>query len=196
MPSCQVYATLPCRLLLPAEDCLSGTIHRQVRGRPRAASTPRPYDLDRRPCGSGAVTVIEAACAVRLAPDSAVRDGEASWRLSSSGERRAGIVVGMSIVQPDPVPGVQGRSPRAIRLSLLPEEAGDFDREYRQVMREAMETLDLTPVLEMLERWDRVASLSRDPERHRRMLDRAERLQRGEDLPMEPWSAMKARLGL
>lgn len=49
----------------------------------------------------------------------------------------------MSIAQPDPAPGVQGRSPRAIRVSLLPEEAGDFDREYRQVMREAMETLDL-----------------------------------------------------
>jgi hypothetical protein len=102
----------------------------------------------------------------------------------------------MSIAQPEPVPGVQGRSPRAIRAALLPEEAGDFDREYRQVMGEAMETLELTPVLEMLERWNRVALLSRDPERHRRMLDRAERLQRGEDLPMESWSAMKARLGL
>lgn len=91
---------------------------------------------------------------------------------------------------------VQGRSPREIRAALLPEEAGDFDREYRQVMREAMETLELTPVVEMLERWHRVALLSRDAERHRRMLDHAERLQRGEDLPMESWSAMKARLGL
>lgn len=79
---------------------------------------------------------------------------------------------------------------------MLPEEAGDFDREYRQVMREAMETLDLTPVLEMLERWSRVARLSRDPEAHRRMLDHAERLQRGEDIPTEPWSVTKARLGL
>jgi hypothetical protein len=102
----------------------------------------------------------------------------------------------MSSPQPDALPVAEGRSPRAIRAALLAEEAGDFDREYRQVMREAMETLDLTPVLEMLERWGRVALLSRDPERHRRMLDHAERLQRGEDLPMESWSAMKARLGL
>jgi Family of unknown function (DUF6247) len=102
----------------------------------------------------------------------------------------------MSSPQPDPLPVVEGRSPRAIRAALLPEEAGDFDREYRQVMREAMETLDLTPVLEMLERWGRVALLSRDPERHRRMLDHAERLQRGEDLPTEPWSVTKERLGL
>lgn len=62
-------------------------------------------------------------------------------------------------------------------------------------MREAMESLELTPELEMLERWDRVAWLSRDQERHRRMLGRAERLQHGEDLPRESWSAMKARLG-
>jgi len=102
----------------------------------------------------------------------------------------------MSIAQPDPLPVAQGRSPRAIRAGLLPEEAGDFDREYRQVMREAMESLDLTPVLEMLDRWGRVALLSRDPERHRRMLDRAERLQRGEDLPTEPWPVTRARLGL
>ena len=102
----------------------------------------------------------------------------------------------MSMAQPDPVPVAEGRSPRAIRAALLPEEAGDFDREYRQVMREAMESLDLTPVLEMLERWGRVALLSGDAERHRRMLDRAERLQRGEDLPTEPWSVTRARLGL
>ena len=57
-----------------------------------------------------------------------------------------------------PLPwAMDGASPRAIRAELLPEETGDFDREYRQVMREAMETLDLTPVLE---RWRLVALLS------------------------------------
>jgi hypothetical protein len=102
----------------------------------------------------------------------------------------------MSSPQPDPLPVASGRSPAAIRAVLLPEEAGDFDREYRQVMREATESLDLTPVLEMLERWRRVAILSQDAERHRRMLDHAERLQRGKDLSTEPWSVTKARLGL
>jgi hypothetical protein len=90
----------------------------------------------------------------------------------------------------------QGRSPWAIRAALLPEEAGDFDREYRQVMREATETLDLTPVLEMLERWSRVARSSQDPRVHRRMLDHADRLQRGEDIATEPWSVTKAPPGL
>ena len=102
----------------------------------------------------------------------------------SPGAGLTGTVGGVSLAQLDPLPATRGRSPRAIRTALLPEEAGGFDREYRQAMREATETLDLTPVLEMLERWHRVALLSRDPERHRRMLDHAERLQRGEDLPM------------
>ena len=34
----------------------------------------------------------------------------------------------------------------------MPEEVGDLDREYRRVMAEATETLDLTSVLEMLRR--------------------------------------------
>jgi hypothetical protein len=109
---------------------------------------------------------------------------------------RVGIVERMSIAQPDPLPAAQGGSPRAIRAALLPEEAGDFDREYRQVMREATETLDLAPVLAMLERWGRVAVLSRDADRHRRMLDHAQRLQRGDDVATEPWSVTRARLGL
>lgn len=102
----------------------------------------------------------------------------------------------MSVPQVEPGRVPQSRSPKAIRAALLPEEAGDFDREYRAVMREATETLDLAPVLGMLQRWSLVAELSRDPERHRRMLDHAERLRRGEDLGTEPWSVTKARLDL
>jgi hypothetical protein len=52
--------------------------------------------------------------------------------------------------------------PRSIRGVLLPEEAGDFDREYRAAMAQATETLDLTGVLQLLERWRRVAESSRD----------------------------------
>jgi hypothetical protein len=60
-------------------------------------------------------------------------------------------------------------APRSIRGRLLPEEAGDFDREYRRVMAEAIETLDLKPVLEMLTRWERVALLTEDdPEAYSR----------------------------
>jgi hypothetical protein len=52
--------------------------------------------------------------------------------------------------------------PRFIRGLLLPEEAGDFDREFRAAMAQATETLDLTGVLQLLERWRRAAESSRD----------------------------------
>lgn len=86
--------------------------------------------------------------------------------------------------------------PRAIRAALLPEEAGDFDREFRQAMTAATETVDLTGVLDLLERWGREAHSSADPLAHRRMLDHADRLERGENLRTGPWSVTGARPGL
>jgi hypothetical protein len=87
-------------------------------------------------------------------------------------------------------------SPQVIRAGLLPEEAGDFDREFRQAMADATETLDLTDVLALLQRWERVArSSSRDERGHRRMLQHADRLTAGGDIATEPWTQTKARLG-
>jgi hypothetical protein len=91
--------------------------------------------------------------------------------------------------------GVPAASPKAIRAALLPEEAGDFDREYRQAMTEAVESLELTGVLALLRRWQRVAWSSRDERAHRRMLERAEQLSAGEPVATEPWSVTRARLG-
>jgi hypothetical protein len=85
---------------------------------------------------------------------------------------------------------------RAIRDALLPEEIGDFDREFRQVMSEATESLDLTGVLAFTRRWRRVAASSRDADAHRRMLAQADALNAGEATATEPWSTTKARLGL
>ncbi|MEV2274967.1 MULTISPECIES: DUF6247 family protein [unclassified Nocardiopsis] len=89
-----------------------------------------------------------------------------------------------------------GRSPKEIRAALLPEEVGDFDREYRRVMNDARESLDLSELNKCLERWWRVAMSSRDPEAHRHMLDVADRAQRGEPISSVPWSELKAELGL
>ncbi|HSL06426.1 MAG TPA: DUF6247 family protein, partial [Pseudonocardiaceae bacterium] len=57
---------------------------------------------------------------------------------------------GAGHVPAQPLP--PGSSPQAIRAALLPEEVGNFDREYRREMAAAIETLDLTPVIEMLAR--------------------------------------------
>jgi hypothetical protein len=88
-------------------------------------------------------------------------------------------------------------SPREIRAALVGVEAGHFDREYRQAMADAAESLDLSGVLAMLERWRRVAWSTRDDQgAHRRMLDNADRLSAGEDIATIPWQQAKTRLGL
>lgn len=79
---------------------------------------------------------------------------------------------------------------------MLPEEVGHFDRQYRQAMAAATESLDLTEVLDVLRRWQRIAVLSQDPVAHRAMLDRVARLRAGEDIATEKWTDTKARLGL
>ena len=88
-------------------------------------------------------------------------------------------------------------TPREIRSQLLPEEVEGFDSEYRSVMAEATEPLDLTPVHELLRRWGRIARLTQhDPQAHRRMLWMAAALNAGEDVPMTPWRQVKSDLGL
>nr|CEL15141.1 hypothetical protein [Kibdelosporangium sp. MJ126-NF4]CTQ93263.1 hypothetical protein [Kibdelosporangium sp. MJ126-NF4] len=65
--------------------------------------------------------------------------------------------------------------PRAIREALLPEEADAFDRDYRQALRTAAETLSLEAVYKTLEHWHRIARMTQaDPAAYRRMLQRAE----------------------
>lgn len=115
--------------------------------------------------------------------------------------RLCSTVVAMSVAASsgsDPATPLGGRlAPRSIRDRLIPEEAGDFDREYRRVMAEATETLNLQPVLDMLTRWERVARMTdHDPEGHRRMLHTIERLKAGEDVPTVPGDEVKRRLGL
>jgi hypothetical protein len=79
---------------------------------------------------------------------------------------------------------------------LADEETGHFDREYRQAMADAAESLDLSGVLAVLERWRRVAwSTQDDPAAHLRMLENADRLNAGEVIATVPWDQVKARLG-
>jgi len=61
---------------------------------------------------------------------------------------------------------------------------------------EATESLDLNPVINMLERWRRVAAPASDAAAHKRMLERAGRLATGDNVPTEPWQATSRRLGL
>lgn len=118
------------------------------------------------------------------------------WRPEMSvGGATLGLMVAPHQV-PDP-PQVVPATPKAIRAALLPEERSDFDKEYRKVMRAAMESLDLTELIQMLGRWQIVAwSTQDDPEAHRTMLDHMARINRGERIDTVPWLTFKTRLGL
>lgn len=129
----------------------------------------------------------------RRTPLAAGRGGHVlSGRCRRYREFMMSAVAGFHDAQP-----VSASSPREIRAALEGEEAGHFDREYRQAMADAAESLDLSDVLAMLGRWRRVAWSTRDdPDAHRRMLDNADRLIAGENIATAPWQQVKTRLGL
>ena len=90
-------------------------------------------------------------------------------------------------------------SPAEVRAALVPEEAAEFDRQWREVMARATDTLDLSEVLETLESWRRVARLTAaaGAAAHRGMYRRAAARLTGEDVPAdEPLPRTKARLSL
>ena len=105
---------------------------------------------------------------------------------------------------PEPRHGHSARSfadasPAEVRAALIPEEAAEFDRQWREVMGRAIETLDLSEVLDTLESWRRVARLtvSAGADAHRAMYRRAAARLTGLDIPAEePLPRTKARLGL
>jgi hypothetical protein len=84
------------------------------------------------------------------------------------------------VPEPDPAPAAPA-SPRDIRSALLPEEAGQFDMEWQAAMARSAESLDLTDVYRVLQRWRSIAEMTRaDPGAHRRMLRRADQILAGE----------------
>ena len=96
-----------------------------------------------------------------------------------------------------------GTTPREIRAALLQEETADFDRDYRQALKTAAETLSLDELHATLEHWHRIARMTQaDPEAHRRMLQRAEQGIHTGERPADSVSAddvkafIRNRLGL
>jgi hypothetical protein len=87
-------------------------------------------------------------------------------------------------------------TPAEVRAALIDEETGEFDRQWREALAAAAETLDLSGVVAILDHWRRMAWLQQDREAYRHMLDTAARLNAGEDVPTVPWSELKAELGL
>jgi hypothetical protein len=91
---------------------------------------------------------------------------------------------------------------RSIRDALIDGERDDFERCFAEELASAAQTLDLTGVLQVLSTYRKIAELTQrqGAAAHRRMLDQAARLQRGDDVPTVPGHIHKAeinaRLGL
>lgn len=91
---------------------------------------------------------------------------------------------------------------RSIRDALIDEERAEFERRFAEEMASAAQTMDLTGVLQVLSTFREIAEITQrqGTAAHRRMLDQAARLQRGEDVPIVPGHVHKAeinaRLGL
>ena len=63
-------------------------------------------------------------------------------------------------------------------------------------MAEATSAMDLTVLAAFIERWRRIAWSAGEPDGHRAMLERAQRLLAGEEVPTTPWAETRSRLGL
>jgi len=89
-------------------------------------------------------------------------------------------------------------SPARVRAALIPEDVAEFDRQWREVMAAATESLDLSEVHRTLEAWRRVAWLTsaRGHDGYRRLLADAERRTRsGERAPgAVSWDELRAQL--
>lgn|SRR5512146_3221892 len=91
---------------------------------------------------------------------------------------------------------------QSIRDALIDSERAEFEQRFAQEMGSAAQTLDLTGVLQVLSTYRKLAEITQRQgvEVHRRMLEQAARLERGEDVPTVPGHIHKAeinaRLGL
>jgi hypothetical protein len=87
---------------------------------------------------------------------------------------------------------------RSIRDALLDAERADFERCFAEEMASAAQTLDLTGVLQVLSTYRKIAEITQrqGAAAHRKMLEQAARLQRGDDVPTVPGSIHKVVRGI
>ncbi len=124
--------------------------------------------------------------------------------LNTSGGAPERYRVRVTAAAPDPRYGRSGpsfadASPAQVRAALIPEEAEQFDLEWREVMARATDSLDLTEVFETLESWRFVARITavQGGQAQRALYRRAAEKYTGEPVPAdEPVAVTKARLGL
>ncbi|MGN2638653.1 DUF6247 family protein [Nocardia takedensis] len=106
----------------------------------------------------------------------------------------------MASPQPAPAPGgpalVSPTTPEAIRDALVGADRAEFERQYRQEMIGATESLNLLGVLEVLAEWRVVADLTQrhGTAAHERMLATAADLEAGKPVPTTSAAEVRATI--
>ncbi|MEJ2890571.1 DUF6247 family protein [Actinomycetospora aeridis] len=98
--------------------------------------------------------------------------------------------------EPAPHPLFAGASPAVVKQWLLPHDADRFVGEYQAALDDARTSLELSGVLEVVERWRSIAILQSDPAAYRRTVRYAAGLASGEPSPDdEPLDVTTVRAG-
>jgi uncharacterized protein (DUF849 family) len=87
----------------------------------------------------------------------------------------------VDVYRSSPVPVLPVETtPASIRDALIDEERVEFLQAYREAMSEASRSFDLTPVLDVLRNYHRIAVMTKQegPETHRRLLAKAAEIAR------------------
>ena len=80
---------------------------------------------------------------------------------------------------PDPAPVPPPAEPQAIRASLTPVLAAEFDHEWELTLEAAKRSKDLAGVHQLLSKWQHIAYLERrDPGAYHRLLTKADQISR------------------
>jgi hypothetical protein len=87
-------------------------------------------------------------------------------------------------------------APRSIRDALIDDERAEFEQRFAEEMTKAARTLDLTGVIRVLDVYRKIAEITQrqGAAEHRRMLEQAARLQRGDDVSTVPGHIHKAEV--
>ncbi len=110
------------------------------------------------------------------------------------------IVMGMASPQPASAAGgpalVAPTTPAAIRDALVASDRAEFERQYREEMTAAAESLDLTGVLSVLAEWRVVADLTQRQgvAAHERMLAVVADLEQGRPVPTTGAAEVRAMI--
>jgi hypothetical protein len=94
-----------------------------------------------------------------------------------------------------PVLPLPGATPREVRAALHPEYREEFDRDYRDALDAAGQTLELAGLYDTLEHWRMRSWITRDKQEHRRVMRRAAELLTG-TLPPEDEPVAVTEAGL